>query len=265
MMFRSLSALARRCRGLVVVGVGLSATAPAYAIVNLEALHFADHGAGFSGSVGFALAGASGNTRTLNVGLDSQLTWNRARSIDLVLLNAQYGRADGETSANKAFLHARHIGRWTARTDWEVFGQIERDEFKRLSFRGLLGGGLRHDLRGRGARKTFLGVGAFRSREDIAPRPGLTDQGVYHTTRANLYLLSHDPVSGNTHLTTALYYQPNLARPADYRALWQTGLRVDMNKTLAVKIGLDVAYDSEPFQSVKSTDVTYTTGIDYRF
>lgn len=250
---------------LFIIACGLLSNA-AHAIVNLEDLHLGTPSEGFSGEVKLWLSGASGNTDKSDTGLGARTQWQREKITDFLVLNYDYGRSAGETNTNKGFLHARHIYQWTPKVAWEGFGQLQHNEFTRLSLRALLGTGIRLTL----AKKTLnkaalLGIGAFYEREDLKEKEGLTDGGTDNTGRASFYFVFKYQPKDYIKLLSTTYYQPKLRLISDYRATENATLSIDLTGRLALELSVAVAYDSQPPQTVERADVTYRTGLAYRF
>lgn len=237
-----------------------------HAIVNMDGLHFgADQRLGLSGDVELRFRGTSGNTDTTATSLETQVNWVKEHFINLVLLGYKYGKANGVQNVDNAFAHYRHVHNINQSLDWEVFAQLEQNQFTRLSYRGLLGGGLRFSVWQTSAHSGFLGAGAFYSEEKIEYRVGLTDDGTYTQTRGNFYLLSRYKASPTINWSNAIYYQPRLNEVSDFRALLQSKLDFKINDSLSLRVALDIAHDSRPSQSIEKTDTSYTTGLKWSF
>ena len=236
------------------------------AIVNMDGLHFgADQKLGLSGDVELRYRGTSGNTDTTATSLETQINWVEERFINLLLLGYKYGKANGIQNVDNAFVHYRHVHNINKTLDWEVFSQLEQNQFTRLSYRGLLGGGLRLNVLETSSHSGFLGVGAFYSKEKIEYRAGLTDDGTYTQNRGNFYFLSRYKATPTIKWHNAIYYQPRLNEVSDFRALLQSKLDFKINDSLNFRVVLDVAHDSEPSQSIKETDTSYSTGLKWSF
>lgn len=235
------------------------------AIVNMDGLHFDDKEDKFSADVDLTISGSSGNSTTSKAGLNTQFSWIEKNSINLAILGYQYGKSNNLRSVNKSFIHYRYIQKLKDSMDWELFGQLETNEFTRLSYRGLLGAGLRYSVAKSESHHAFLGIGAFYSKEEIEFTPGLTDDGVEEITRANFYFLSKYKITPVMSFSNVVYYQPRLNRLSDYRALLETKLDIKIQKDLSFRFRLDVEHDSAPSQTIKSTDVSYMTGLVFKF
>lgn len=239
---------------------------PAYAIVNVEDLRVGQPAAGVSGNLDLSFSGKSGNTETKALALDGRVQNHRDKVTDFVILSYDYGETADVRNTNAALLHARHVVQYVARRAWEAFAQVERDEFTRLSFRGLLGGGLRFTLAEKeGHVALHLGTGAYLTRETLEKRAGLSDDGSDNYARANVYLSYKQQLNPQLKIISTTYYQPRIGDAADVRALEQAALAVKMTEQLAIKLALNITHDSRPPQSVHKTDVSYTTSLSYRF
>ena len=241
-------------------------TGTAHAIVNMESLHLTNPPEGFSGQIEISADGASGNTNKVNASAGTRLQWHKDKNTSFLLANYSYGRSLGKTDTNSSFVHIRHIHQTTLFRAREIFTQLERNEFIRLSFRGLVGGGMRFTLGQSSAKKaTFLGLGAFYAHEKLSAQQGLTDAGIYNTWRANLYFIPKYKLNNHTRLLSTTYCQPRLQAVNDYRLLETASLQIDIIDNLALQLGLNITHNSRPPQDVKQTDVVYQTGLNYMF
>lgn len=252
--------------GIILSMLLMLASSSSRAIVNMDGIIFgAEQKQGFSGDVDLLLSGTSGNSDTQTTALNAQVNWATPDYINVLLLSHKYGKSNGVQSADNSFAHYRHIHNINQTLDWEAFAQLERDQFTRLSYRGLLGGGLRFSVWQRKNHQGFFGVGAFYSKEKIEYRDGLTDDGTYEKTRANFYFLSRYKATSTLNWSNAIYYQPRINETGDFRALLQSKLDFKINTSLSFRVSLEVAHNSRPSQGVKQTDTSYNTGLKWSF
>jgi putative salt-induced outer membrane protein YdiY len=237
----------------------------ASAIVNMEGLHFKNIKKDFNVDLDFKVSGSTGNSKTSTIALDGQLSWINENYINLAIFGKQFGKNNGIESTNKSFAHFRHIHKITSVRDWELFTQVEQNKFTRLTYRGLLGAGLRHNLFDSGAHQAFLGAGAFYTKEETAYVAGLTDDGTETYTRANFYFLSKYKITSNIDFTNTLYYQPRFSDTSDYRALLQSKFDFKLSDNLKLRLSIDVEHDSKPSQTIEKTDMSYLTGLVVNF
>ena len=183
---------------------------------------------------------------------------------DYLLLSGSYGKSNGVKSSDKSFVHLRHIQQFHPTTAWEAYLQAEKDQFARLEYRGLAGGGLRFNLyqqENRGA--IYLGLGAYYSEERIDD--AYADAGTERLWRGSSYLLLKYQATPNTVLMSTTYYQPAMGDSADYRALEQAAMKVKLNDQLSLVLSADYRYDSQPPIGVEKENSTVKTSFSLEF
>jgi putative salt-induced outer membrane protein YdiY len=239
---------------------------PAHAVVSMENLHLKTPAEGFEGEIDLSAGGSSGNTDKSDISVGTRLQWQTGMHTDYVVLNYAYGESNDVRDTNRSFLHVRHIGRISRPLAWELFLQGESNEFGRIEFRRLAGGGARFSLLEKQTRSdAFLGVGAFYEMQTITDIIGTTDTGTETTWRGNLYLVLKYVLNDNVRLVSSTYYQPSFEDSGDYRAIENAALEVSMTEKLALSVRIEVKHNSRPPQTVEKTDVIYRTGINYKF
>lgn len=239
---------------------------PARAVVNMESLHLQEPADGFTGEIEVSASGASGNTDKSSLAAGTRLQWHAGRQTSFLVLNHASGETSGVRDTYRSFAHARHIVQVRPRWAGELFAQGEEDEFARLAFRGLIGGGVRYALLQRAAQSAaFLGVGAFHQSETLTATAGTTDRGTERSWRGNFYLVLKHHFSETVRVISSTYYQPDVASAGDFRLLENAALDVALTDSLALRVGLEVRHDSRPPETVEETDVTYRTGLNLTF
>lgn len=252
-------------RRLLLAIVCAAAPAASASIVNIEGQRGAPE-EGLSGRFHLALSGASGNTDKISIGTGARLESKRAAITDLGILEYAYGESGDVRDTNRAFGHLRRTVQVRDRHAPEAYVQAEHNEFTRLSFRGLVGGGVRSTLHDSERLRTYLGLGAFFVREQLDEREGVTDSGITsHFWRASSYLSVNGSLNEYTSLYNTLYYQPAFDRPSDFRLLGEAGLLVRLTERVDLKVAVQVAHQSRPPENVDRTDLNFNTGLEYRF
>ncbi len=239
----------------------LAVAAPAWSIVNIEDMRPSHGATGLAGRVEIGLNGDSGNSERSEWRLATRLSWLADdRSETLLLVDTTYGQSQGRRNSNRAFVHLRRgvpIG--TGRVG-EGFAQIEKDEFARLRFRALAGGGLRLDV-GEGQ---AIGIGAFRAWERLDDA-GFGDARGDAFWRANVYWHVDRSVATGPRLMGTLYLQPRIGPLDDLRLLGEFACELPLLGAIDLRLGLEVVHDSRPPLGVGQTDVHYRTTFGYRF
>jgi putative salt-induced outer membrane protein YdiY len=243
----------------------LSGSMCAHAIVSMEDVHLGKPPEGFTGAFELDLAFEGGNTDQAGAATGVKFQWTRAKVTDFILANYAYGESAGVTNKNRGFAHYRHIHRLDAELAWEGFSQLSADEFTNLRVRALLGGGVRLTLGEVNESKAFfLGLGAFYEREKLDTQ--LPDEDdTENALRANTYLVIKYQFNAHVSLVSTSYYQPKLGEFSDFRAIENFSLQSKLTEDSSLKIGLDIAHDSEPPRDIRKTDTSLTIGIVVNF
>ncbi len=235
-----------------------------FAIVSMESIHTSKPKKGFSGNVELSISNSSGNTEKEEYSLGSRLQWHQDEMTDFLLLSADYAKSSGVKSSDNAFAHLRHIQQFYPSVAWEAYLQVEKDQFARLEYRGLTGGGLRFTLfEEENIGAVFFGLGAYYSEERIDD--SYADAGTETLWRGNSYLLLKYQLNPDTVLMSTTYYQPASGNPDDYRLLEQAALKVKLTDLLSLLLSYDLRFDSEPPLGVKKRDATFKTSFSLEF
>lgn len=244
--------------------LSLGTPTAANAIVSMEGLHTSKPEEGFSGAIELSLSNTSGNTEKEEYSLGSRLQWHKGEMTDYLLLSGSYGESNGVKNTDKSFAHLRHIQQFRPTLAWEAYLQAEQNEFARLEFRSLAGGGLRFTLyeqENKGA--AYLGLGGYYSEERIDD--SYADAGTETLWRGSSYLLLKYQATPNTVLASTTYYQPSTEGADDYRLLEQAALKVKLTDMLSLIVSADYSFDSDPPIGVEKRDTTYNTSFSLEF
>ena len=234
----------------------------AFAIINIEDLDLSLNEDGQKGRVGLAVKGASGNTTKIGAEADGRFILRRGPHLNMLIGSISYGKSNGRKDTNKAFVHARHRHMLNATWSLELFSQAQKDEFARLKLRALLGGGGRYSFKRDGTTIHF-GLGSFYEHEKL--KPGAAAVLSSNIWRANAYMAWHYAINDRVRLQNTVYYQPAWKDFGDNRISDAAALRIAINESIDLRLAIDVAHDSRPPIGVKPTDISYTTGLEFRF
>ncbi len=251
---------------VMLVLVFLSWTVNSDAIVNIEKMRKDPSKEGFSGHMELSFGGASGNTKKNGGYAGTRLQWRKDHIINFAVLRYAYGESAGNRDTNNSFFHARHIHQQTSWRADEIFVQGETDEFARLSYRGLIGGGERFALiRNPKGQSAFLGMGVYYAMERLEDTAGTTDGGRDEFFRLSTYFSYTHQINAQVSVISTTYYQPALEQFSDYRLLEEAGMGIKMSDRFMLNLSLDIIHDSKPPQTVNKTDIIYSTGLEYQF
>lgn len=232
-------------------------------IVNIESQRFEDPPEGLSGHLEGSLSGESGNQTTFQGSASARLDHLTSQRQWILLAARKYGRSGRDADVDESLVHLRRVVPRGERQAVEYFGQAERNPFRRLEYRGLLGAGLRL-----GAytptehQRIHFGIGAFAERE----RETEEDQTLTQDTlRGNFYWNHRFRTDTGIDLSQTLYAQPALDQPQDYRLLNQFSISSPLSARLDLQFALTARYDNRPPPQVRRTDVSYAVSLRWRF
>lgn len=218
-------------------------------------------------ALGLGASASSGNTKEANVSLTGEAV--RATDLHKTTLygGLQYARSGG-TATNEQFRlggrHERDIG-----DTFFAFGgaELERNKFANIKLRGQLNGGVGYHLIATPTTTVDL-FGGLAYTQDKYVAPTLVDGATRESYGyLSLYLAeeSTHELTDTTSVRQRLNLYPNLRNRGEFRATWDAGLQVAMNKTLDLTVGVSVAHNSDPGPGRKATDTLLTTGVSLRF
>jgi putative salt-induced outer membrane protein YdiY len=237
----------------------------AHAIVSMEGIELGKPPEGFVGTYELDLALQRGNTDTTSTATSAKLQWRHENITNFILVNYEYGKSAGITNMNKKFAHYRHIHQINTLIAWEGFAQFSSDEFRELTLRSLAGGGVRLTLgKVTDNRAIYLGLGMFYEHEELNTLYA-NEANTENTLRGNIYLVFKYQFNPHVSLVNSTYYQPELGKFSDFRAINDLTLISKLNKTLALKVGLDIDYDSKPPRDVLKSDTSLKVGMVLNF
>ncbi len=250
-------------QGFIASSVLLSAVVfsqIAYAIVDVESLRDrAGNEAGYSSSGNLQASGASGNSDRADVSLSALLQYLGNGFSNLFVIGSEYGETSGNRSADEQLIHLRHTRVLTKRSDWEVFSQLQQNEFTRLEERILLGSGVRLGFSDNLDARLYLGLGVFyestRNENESAREMG----------RSNIYVSHRKKTSQDISFITTAYLQNKLDDPDDQRAIGSFSMSIPATENLDFTISVNVEHDSRSPIGVEKTDWTYKTGFGWKF
>ncbi len=241
------------------------------AIVNVHSRLVPDDENGLSGEISGALDWKTGNTRKLSVegGLGSRMRYERNRWD--FLWNGEDTSIGGVDFDRHALIHARYrydILDWLAP---EVFAQYEYSDFRRLRARALVGAGPRLGF------DTSWGLGgaggvSYMFELEALDRGGAAQGAVYEDAgdeyrnhRMSSYLAVHYSWAEHLEFLAVGYFQPKIGAAADFRALCDASVAVNITAGFALKMTYSVAYDARPSDGVKRLDTSLTGSLGWTF
>jgi len=221
---------------------------------------------GLSGKFEAGLETKRGNTDKDNYKASVRVNYDNNESYVIWgEFSGEYGESNYVKDTNKAFSHLRYIHSLgnDENLRYELFTQLESDEFRRINSRILGGAGLRYRVfnspkNGKG----FFGLGGFY--EGIEYKDPQIDPSE-DNIRMNSYLAYSISLSDISAFSYVLYYQPKVDDFSDHTLSNQLELKLNIIKKLFLKLNVSWNEDSNPPVGVKKSDFTQTTTFVFDF
>ena len=230
------------------------------AVVNIESLMQGadvDKGWGFVGA--FQVSGTSGNADNSSTNVSSLLSYREGNVTNLFSLNLKRGESQGVKNADRMTAHLRHMRDAGQSSGYEVYTQLQQNDFTNLEERLLSGGG-RYVHFGDYVKSNFkIGFGGFYESERY--KNASSESGV----RSNLYATYRYIFANRSSFSSTVYLQNKLDRLSDRRALGDFVISFPVNESISIDFSLDLEHDSKPLVGIQSTDWTYQSGVRFKF
>lgn len=236
-----------------------------FAQVNIEKFRAAEDNAGFSGYIELDLSSRTGNVDITEINVENRnnYLWNNMNT--LFVIRSNFGWEEGKRFSNEALTHLRHIFRIKTSFQPEFFAQIDYNKEILLSFRGLVGGGVRLVIyKGKKAR-FFWGTALMFKREKLNRNGNIEKEKTVNIIRWGNYISAYININERAQLTWTTYLQPYINNFKDIRILSDNELIVVLSKYLSLAIGFRTRYDSQPPEEIKSLDTALKTGLVLNF
>ncbi len=219
------------------------------------------------GSIGAAASYSSGNNKSSSASLNAN--GMRATTSDKIAVYARslYGRTDGKTTAELLGIGGRYNLNLTARTF--AFGQADylRDKPANLELRLSGAGGLGYKFVDTEANKVdvFAGLGYTQDRYFSPKLVAGSVRSRYGHAEALLGEESTHRLTETTTFKQKFVVYPNLNEAGEYRAEFDAGVAVAINRTLNLTAGVNYRYNTDPGVGVKKGDALFLTGLTVKF
>ncbi|WP_437314607.1 DUF481 domain-containing protein [Sorangium sp. So ce385] len=249
-----------------VLSIALLSSGAGAQIVNVQPVIAAN---GDKNGLAVAVEGSAdvrtGNTRLVALAGGVIAGYRAGRHQVFAMARAEFSEEAGDPIVNKDLEHLRYRLTIAGPLEAEAFVQHDRDDFRRLALRALLGAGPRLRVTPFEGFEAAVGAALMLEHEQLAAGPE-PDAGEQVTdARLSTYLLLATSVTPHLKLGNTFYLQPRLDRGGDVRVLSETSLLATATKHLSIKMALSSAYDAAPPEGVVPLDATLKSALQVTF
>ncbi len=181
-------------------------------------------------SLSLDLSGKSGNSDKEDFSFGIYHSERKNQHFGFIMASRDYAKSNDIKSEDSSFLHGRYNYYFSKSEAFEVFAQSNKDDFKSLESRNLVGIAYRKEF----SDKTTAGVGVFEEKEKYDVNGSTVE---FQQTRLNVYWVTTLPLANGAELSNTLYYQPNAAELSDYRVYNRLSIKSKLTENLSLKFG----------------------------
>lgn len=229
--------------------------------VNIEAIRNNENNKSLWGEVKGGLELQRGNLDITSFDSDILIHFKKNKYHTFLQTKSSQGKQSGNTFKNNSFAHLRWTWMQWKFLGFEIFTQLQQDEFKSLQIRQLNGIGLRSELIQSKNLSLSLGTGVMSDYEvvnnnsenlQVRSTSYLTAAKSFNESNKNLLLLT-------------LYYQPLFTNPEDYRVNLEANVRTILVSSWNISLdnSIKYMYDTNPPEDILTNDLVVKTNIVY--
>ena len=215
---------------------------------------------GWDAAVEGFLAVASGNSEYLEFDVDGAAQYRSERHRVRFLGEHTRREAEGNEIARNTLIHVRHNYVLWQRIATVAFGQVQRNPFRRVERRTLLGGGLRYDAVAGAKFSAALGATVMYETEELTD----DDRGAVDRARMSYFASALGQPRSGVQVDVVAFYQPLVDDYNAVRAYAAAALRVDIVGGLYLAFAYDLVHDSDPPAGVEPTDQRFRSGLGWK-
>ena len=232
------------------------------AIVNVLSPQVGPRDPGVHGSVGASGQLSVGNVDQLAVSANAGVMMVGDKHIGLISANGARSVLNDALFVDNAFAHGRHV--WTFHDPWSTFSfvQADRNSFRQLQMRNLVGVGLQRRLWGNDWTEGRAGTALMAEYQLLSEGAEDDDAGLH--VRNSTYLSIAVERERFT-VTSVSFVQPRVDDPSNVRLMEQFTLAVHMTERLDLVWSGTVEHDAHPPEGVETTDIKTKTGLAWSF
>jgi len=233
-----------------------------FAVLDIKPIEIGED-AGLSSNVALSFETKRGNTDKDIYRGDIKVQYdNNVSNTIYAQVSGAYAKANKVENINKITLHIRDLQKLFYNfLVAEFFIQSQRDKFKSIQERDLVGSNLRFSKQSSSG-NFYIGLGLYKERLLYLDKSIDTDE---YNTRLNSYFAYSIDFSEDASLSYLGYYQPKLQKMSDYYISQELELDVALYKELSLNFKLEYNIDSNPAQARQKEDFSQITAFSYEF
>ncbi len=239
-------------------------TARAQTIINTEKLQ-KNAKMGWFGGLNANVDLERGNSNLLEITGNSIIGYEQKRYAIKLFSGLKFLRENKNTVTSRRYAQLRFNYIFNSRYRTFTFYQYQHNKNLILNSRQLVGAGLRRSF-GTGGKTIFdLGLGLMYENEKLdAAQLQPFESATENTFRFDILGFLSYEINSNSTLMDAVYFQPSVTNPGNFRLLNDLSLEVAITHYLGLTLSFIWRHDSDPPQVLKKSDIQVTSGISLK-
>lgn len=230
-------------------------------VINIEGLRFRNNQEGWTGNNDLYFSLDQNTQLVLKIENRINTQYKKGKNTILLLGNINYSSTAEQRLLNDGYLHIRYSKQANEKFfTWEMFEQIQYNQFQKLNYRNLTGGGLRLNLIEKDSLNFIFGTSLmfeYEQEREIDP--------ITSNLRLNNYLAATFYVNRRLYIHTIIYYQPLHLDFNDFRFSANGILSLGLTNKLSLVNELSAYYDAIPALGVPNLTYRIKTGLRFKF
>jgi putative salt-induced outer membrane protein YdiY len=192
---------------------------------------------------------------------DLQLEYKRKKHLWLALSNYNFVKAGNKAFVNSLFQHLRYNYKIKEYFTWECFGQVQQNQIQLITFRGLVGCGLRYRLfrKHKGKSRAYIGTAYMIEQNQFKQN----DRHLYHRL-SNYFSITYKPTNSIFFQNTN-YFQPSLFDFNRNRWSSETDIEFGITKKLSFRAAMNLNYDATLPEAIPKFSFNMMNGLRWKF
>ena len=229
--------------------------------VNIESVRNNDKEKPLWGEVNGGLELQRGNVDITSFDINFLIHFKKKKHHVFLQEKTTQGQQSDEKFKNNSFLHLRWTWMQWKFLGFEMFTQLQQDEFKSLQIRQLNGIGIRSELFHYKNFVMSLGTGVMSDYEMLKDKTEST------LIRSTSYITMAKSVSKDKKnlILFTLYYQPLFTNQEDYRINLEANVRTILISSWNISLdnSINYMYDTKPPEGILTNDLIVKTSLVY--
>ena len=220
---------------------------------------------GYSGLVELDVSHRTGNVELTTLEVKLRLDRRSEKMHSFLVLETEHGWQGGRQFSNDGLIHARNVFLLRPALQPEIFIQSNYDRGRFLTYRLLVGVGIRSSLTSRENIELSVGTALMPEHEEYDLQKTNSHELEVTALRWSNYISQYIQFANNTRWTSTFYIQPDMADFKDIRLLLNSELALKLFKRFSLVIAYSLQYDSRPPDDVESLDMKLEPGVVLEF